>query len=70
MENSRELLRNVFFRWWLINLTLEESHWLAAYGQDEYEVNHSAIHECIVRSCGSTWWDWPEGSRLFSGDGH
>jgi hypothetical protein len=34
MENSRELLRHLFFRWWLINLTLEASHWLATYGQD------------------------------------
>jgi hypothetical protein len=65
MEKSRELLRSLFCRWWLRSLTLKASHWLATYGQNEYEVNHSAIHECIVRACGSTWWDWPQGSRLF-----
>jgi hypothetical protein len=65
MEKSRELLRHLFFRWWLRNLTLEASHWLATHGQDEYEVNRSSIHECIVRAYGSTWWDWHQGSRLF-----
>jgi hypothetical protein len=51
MKKSHELLRSLFFRWWLRNLTLEASHGLATYGQDEYEVNRSAIHECIVRAC-------------------
>ena len=60
MEKSRYLLSNLLFCWCIRNLTLESGHWLSTYVQEEYEANCSAIHDCIVRVCGSTWWYWPQ----------
>ena len=65
MEKSRDLLRNLFFCWWIRNLTLEADSWLVTYGQEECEANLSEIRDCIVRECGYIWWYWPQGSRLF-----
>jgi hypothetical protein len=63
------LLRDRVLRWWRKNLMKEFIKWFhdehLTKNSEEVQSDLLAGLECITRSCGSTFWEWTEGSRPF-----